>query len=253
MIKHTINKRVVLLIMVSVLPLLGFSQKWKLARTEILGGIGTVSYFGDIGGAESADAMWVSDLDIMTTRPNFNVGYRYRIDEWGTIRGNFTYAMFKGSDENSVNAARNYTFSTNLYEITGYFEYWLIKEKQMVRYSSMTLRDGLRKFNAAFSLYVFAGVGGVYFKPVAYDNLATSGRFVENKNFGIVMPIGIGIKYPITERSSLGFELTGRLTSTDYIDGFKPDGSKYNESFYYTSLYIAHKLKPRSKTKKISF
>ena len=62
MIKLAINKTLVLLIMVSVLPLMGFSQKWKLARYEILGGIGTVSYFGDIGGAESADAMWISDF-----------------------------------------------------------------------------------------------------------------------------------------------------------------------------------------------
>jgi hypothetical protein len=252
MIKHVV-KNWVLFLFLLVLPLFGYSQKWKLDRTELVLGVGTVSFFGDIGGAESADALWISDLDIMSTRPNINFGYRYRIDEWGTIRGNLTYGRFIGTDENSLNATRNYSFTTNLYELTGYFEYWLIKEKQMVRYSSMSLRDGLRRFNATFSVYVFVGIGAVYFTPVAQDNLVGDTRFVSDKNFGIVLPVGIGIKYPITQRNYLGFEFTGRLTSTDYIDGFKPNASKYNDTYYFTSLYLTHKLKFKPKRQRTKF
>ncbi|OFX84332.1 MAG: hypothetical protein A2W99_01020 [Bacteroidetes bacterium GWF2_33_16] len=253
MIKHLLNSRNRFLIIFLILPLVGFSQKWKLSRTEILVGVGTVSFFGDIGGAESADALWISDLDILNTRPNINIGLRYRIDEWGTIRGNLTYGRFLGSDENSINAARNYSFTTNLYEFSGYFEYWILKEKQMVQYSSMTLRDGLRKFNKSLSLYVFIGIGAAYFAPVAGDSFIDSPRFVGDKNLGIVLPVGIGIKYPLSQRNFIGFEFTGRLTGTDYIDGFKPKGSEYNDSYYFTSLYITHKLKPKTKGSRVKF
>ena len=58
---------------------LGYSQRWKLAREELIYGIGTVNYFGDIGGAEKADASPIADFDLAYTRPNLSVGYRYRI------------------------------------------------------------------------------------------------------------------------------------------------------------------------------
>ena len=240
-----------ILVLFLILPVLGFSQKWKLARTEIIGGVGTVNYFGDIGGAESADASAISDLDINTTRPNFALGLRYRIEDKATVRGNFTYAMFKGSDEKSLNAARNYTFKTNFFEVTGYFEYWILPEKQIVQYSTMTLRDGLRKFNQSFSLYVFAGLGAAYFKPIAEDNFVNSTRFVDDKNFALVLPVGLGFKYPLSAENFIGFELSGRLTTTDYIDGFSPEKSETKDMYYFSLLYVTHKIKPKKSRKSI--
>ena len=243
MINRKLRNKAVVLFILLIVPVFVFSQKWKIGRYELIGGIGTSSYFGDIGGSINDDALWISDLDIMNTRPNISVGLRYRIDEWGTVRGNLTYGMLKGFDEGSKNEGRNYSFSTNLFELTGYFEYWLIKEKQMVQYSTMNLRDGLRKFNASISAYVFVGIGAAYFKSDPSSDFAD--RYVGDKNFGIVLPVGIGVKYPLTSRNFIGFEFAGRLTSTDYIDGFDPKGSEYKDVYYFTSLYLTHKIKPK--------
>ncbi len=245
MINRKLKNKAVVLFILLILPVFVFSQKWKIGRYELIGGIGTSSYFGDIGGSKSDDATWVSDLDIMSTRPNINVGLRYRIDEWGTVRGNLTYGMLKGFDEGSKNEARGYSFSTNLFELTGYFEYWFIKEKQMVQYSTMNLRDGLRKFNASISAYVFVGIGAAYFNPVPKEKFIGSSDFVGDKNFGIVLPVGIGVKYPLSSRNFIGFEFAGRLTSTDYIDGLDRKGSEHNDVYYFTSLYLTHKIKPK--------
>lgn len=245
------NKKIVLLIFL-IIPLVGFSQKWKLARTEILGGIGTANYFGDIGGSVNADALWISDLDIMSTRPNITVGLRYRLMDRFSVRGNLTYARFSGTDVGSVNEGRNYSFSTNLYELNAYAEYSLIPEKQMVKYW-INIRDGLRKFNASINVYVFAGIGVSYFKPTALDNLIGSTRFIDDKNIAIVLPLGVGIKYPISPLNNIGFEIGGRFTSTDYIDGFKPDLSESNDMYYFSLISVTHKIKPRVRNTSVRF
>jgi len=245
------TKSIILFLLITI-PLIGYSQKWKLSRTEIIGGIGTVNYFGDIGGSADADALWISDLDIMSTRPNVSVGLRYRLYDRFAVRGNLTYARFSGTDVGSLYEGRNYSFSTNLYELSAYGEFSIIPEKQMVKYW-INVRDGLRKFNASLNVYVFAGIGVSYFKPKALDSFVGSTRFVDDKNFAIVMPLGLGLKYPITPLNNIGIELGGRFTSSDYIDGFKPDASESNDIYYFALINVTHKIKPKARKTSVRF
>lgn len=236
-----------------LIPLSGFSQNWKLSRSEIVYGVGINNYFGDIGGASSADASSFADFDIVYSRPVLTVGYRYKLYERLAIKGNLSYAYIHGSDVNSANENRNYTFSTNMFELNGHVEYHITEEKQMVTYRTMSMRGKLQKFNAGFNLYVFMGVGGAYFKPKAFDDFDGSSRFTENKNLTLVFPLGAGFKYPLTSTTYVGLELGAHFTTTDFIDGFKPDQSDSKDMYYFTVINVSTKIKKAKRRKELRF
>jgi opacity protein-like surface antigen len=246
------KKQIILFFIILFLsPFFSYSQKWKLTRQELIGGIGLANYFGDIGGAEDPEASFISDVDFVYTRPNLMIGYRYRITERLAAKGSLTYANFYGSDAGSKNEARNYAFSSNLIELYGHVEYHITKEKQLITYSTMALRSGLKKLNATVNVYVFAGLGGAYFKPKAKDDFIGSERFNDSKNLTLVLPVGIGAKYPIRSDLYIGMDLSARITTTDFIDGFSPDASKHNDLYYLTTIYVSYKIKPRSRRPRI--
>lgn len=240
-----------------ILPLLfsaftSSGQKWKLLRWEYTVGLGTSHYIGDIGGATSS-SYGINDVDLESTMPNFDVGVRYRLLERIAVRGNLSYVMLKGSDINSRNESRNYSFSTNLFELYGHIEYHLTKEKPYIRYSTMIIRDGLNNYNFSLNTYIFVGVGGAYSKPKAGDDFTTSTRFVDDKNWAMVIPIGIGLKYPISPTSFIGLEFGGRFTTSDYIEGFAPEASEANDIYYILQINFASKIQPHTRNKRSKF
>ena len=236
-----------------IIPTLAFSQKWKLSRSEYIYGIGIANYFGDIGGAEKADVSGFADIDLGSTRPGFAIGYRYKLYERVAVKANFTYANIQGSDVKSINAGRNYSFTTNMFELNSHIEYHITKEMHMVTYKSMSMRGKLHKFNAGVNLYVFAGVGGAYFKPKALDSFAEDSRYVGNKNLALVVPFGIGIKYPISSISYIGIEFGRRFMTSDYVDGFSPEASGAKDVYYFTVINVSTKIKKKKRRSQYRF
>ena len=230
-----------------LIPTLVFSQKWKLSRSEYLYGIGIVNYFGDIGGASNADAFSIADLDIAYSRPVLAIGYRYKLHERFAVKANLSYANIHGSDVNSINESRNYSFTTNMIELNGHIEFHITKESQMVVYNKMSMRGKLHKFNTGINLYVFMGVGGAYFKPKALDSFEGSSRFVDNKNLTLALPVGVGLKYPLTTATFIGLEFGGRFTTTDFNDGFQPESSNSKDVYYFTVISVSTKIKKKKR------
>jgi opacity protein-like surface antigen len=238
-------KYIILLVIVLV-PALGFAQRWKLSRAEYMYGIGISNYLGDLGGANSRDASFFQDIDIANTRYVLSVGYRYRLYQRIAVKGSLSYAKLYGADVNSVNENRDYSFKSNLIELSGHVEYHITEEKQMVSYSSMSLRGKLRKVNAGINFYVFAGIGGAYFKPKSLEGSSYDGRYVGNKNLSLVFPVGLGLKYPISTRAYIGLELGRRFITSDYIDGFSPDPGQKKDAYYFTVISVSYKIKKKS-------
>jgi hypothetical protein len=231
-----------------MLPLLSFSQRWKLRRAEAVVGLGASNYFGDIGGAASDNnLLGLKDIDLFSTRPNIAVGGRYRLTEDMNLRGNFAFGYLEGTDMESKNEPRNYAFSTSIFEFSGIFEYCLIPENNPVNFSLGSLRDGLRSNNANLNTYVFAGLGASYFDVKALDDLATSDRFNDSKNMTLVVPVGVGIKYPVASMTHIGFEIGGRWTSTDYIDGLTTKWSEAYDIYYFTNFNVVFKISTHSR------
>ena len=238
--------KILTFILFLLFPTLMFAQRWKLSRSEYLYGIGVSNYFGDIGGSEKADASGFSDIDLANTRPSIAIGYRYKLYQRIAVKANLTYANIHGSDMKSIYEGRNYSFSANMFELNGHVEYHITEEKAVVSYKSMSLRGKLKKFNAGVNFYVFAGLGGAYFKPKALDDFAESERFNANKNFGLVVPFGFGLKYPITSKSYIGLEFGRRFITSDYIDGFSPEPSEHKDVYYFTVISVSTKIKKKS-------
>ncbi|MFP3860187.1 MAG: DUF6089 family protein [Bacteroidales bacterium] len=238
---HT--KKYFIICFLIILPVLSYSQRWKLQRAEITGGIGGVHYFGDIGGtAEENNWMGLKDIEIVNTRPNINIGGRYRLQEDMSIKANVVFGYLEGDDANSKNEARNYAFSSSVLEVSGQFEYSIIPEGTPVNFTIGNLRRGLKSSSATLNTYVFAGLGGVFFNVKPLDDLEDSDRFDDSQSMSLVIPLGAGIKYPLTNRMHIGFELGGRWTSTDYIDGFTSRFSKHNDIYYFTMLNVVFKI-----------
>lgn len=236
-------------IILLMLPVLSFSQRWKMERLEVTAGFGASNYFGDIGGA-SSDQNWMGlkDIDLFATRPNVNFGARYRLEEDMNIRANLVFAYLEGSDKDSKFAEppndRHYAFSSSLYEFTAVYEYCIIPENNPVNYTINSLFDGLRSNDATLNTYVFGGLGFSYFDVKALKELAGEDRhrFNPDKNFAMVVPIGAGIKYPVASGIHLSLEVGGRWTTTDHLDGLTTEWSKFNDIYYFSMLNVVIKI-----------
>jgi hypothetical protein len=121
---------------------------------------------------------------------------------------------------------RNITFRSPLYE--GYIGLELLPTV----YFSMRNGNGMPRFRP----YLLAGIGLFSFKPqglyvkdgneswVDLKPLRLEGQGMaetdvpEYELWSYCIPMGIGIKYDLTERLTFGIEIIHRVTGTDYID-----------------------------------
>jgi Domain of unknown function (DUF6089) len=246
-----ISKFFILLLLI-LIPTITFSQRWKLSRASYSYGIGISNYFGDIGGSMKTDASGFADIDLLNSRPTLTVGYRYKLHERIAVKANLSYANIYGSDVNSKKESRNYAFSTNLFELNGHVEFHITKEKTVVSYKTMSMRGKLRRFNVGLNFYMFAGAGVAYYKPKAKDNLLNDPRFNDSKNFGVVVPFGVGVRYPLTTKTSIGLEIGRRFITSDYVDGLSPENSanEHKDGYYFTVINVSYKIKRKSNSRK---
>lgn len=227
------------------------AQSWKRNPASIMYGNGTNNFLGDLGGGkkDAAHFLGIRDIDIQATRPTWQIAYRYRIQDYFVLRANYTYALIAGKDQVSgifSRQARNLSFRSGIYELSGQIEYYFVKEKGVGKSSFQSL-----KAFSPISAYVFLGFGGLYFNPKAKDPttgkwialqpLGTEGQFANpdgtpytytsfydpSKQYttpkpysriAAVLSMGIGIKYDLNKLWSVGFEISNRYTSTDYLD-----------------------------------
>jgi hypothetical protein len=119
-------------------------------------------------------------------------------------------------------------------------------------------------------VYLFAGAGGVFFNPVPLEGFKDKlekikeidnpseevlAAYKDNySKFAPVFPVGVGLKYAIDAKWSLGLELGRRFTTTDYIDGYSnPVYSKHNDTYYIGSFKVIYKVRTKRHGKPILF
>ncbi|MCK9207752.1 MAG: DUF6089 family protein [Salinivirgaceae bacterium] len=234
-------KRSYLLILTGliVLPLLTQAQsnRWKRNRYEIVGGIGSTSFMGDLGGGKDA-SHFITDFNFTSQRPLLHAGFRFKVLEPLAVKTSISYGWVSGDDTKSDNIYRkdrNLSFRSPIVEFGSQLEFSIIKEPVTHRYS---LRKG-RKFSLkqlSINTYVFAGIAGFWFNPKGLDDgPGGTGKWVSLQPLGtegqglmegrkkysriqLAIPLGLGVKYPITRDISVGAEFGARYTFTDYID-----------------------------------
>ena len=177
--------------------------------------LGTSHYQGDLSSA-SFRAIF-NEL-----HPAGGLFMRYNWNNYLSTKLSGTYGNLTGDDANlsGAQAERNLSFSSSLIEVG------LTMEFNILGFQPYALQR-------VFSPYVFAG-GAVYrYNPKAFyegdwyelQPLGTEGQgleayperdFYELTTFAV--PFGVGAKYAITDKWTLGLEIGSRLLFTDYLD-----------------------------------
>ena len=223
-----------------LIPYLLNAQRWKKERMSIVAGTGMSHFMGDLGGGkkDAAHFFGVRDLDFVTTRPNFQVGFRYRILEELAVKPSLTYALLAAKDAASGadgRMNRNLEFRSHVWELGVQLEYAFIKEKQNPRYSFASL-SAMRNISA----FVILGGGAFYYNPKAEYNgdwvalrpLHTEGQgqasytyteagiteeITPDAEYGIIagqFTLGLGMKYNLNRVWSIGLEITNRFSAS---------------------------------------
>ncbi len=226
-----------LIIAFSLAPYLGRSQYlWSkfTNHNEYTGGIGATQFLGDLGGSSTNGTHFLKDFNFKSIRYAVFGGYRYHFSPLFAAKAVLTAGMLYGNDEFSDNAVRhnrNLNFRSPIIEASGQFEYYFYRNSQVGHRYHIKHAKAFQHLN--IDAYVFAGFGTFFFNPKGkYINgswyslrpLSTEGEGLpggpkEYSQFGVCVPLGIGFKYMIDDRWSVGLEISDRIwTSSDYID-----------------------------------
>jgi len=215
---------------------------WKRKRYEVIAGLGTSHFFGDIGGySQDENVLGLKDIITYQTRFNVNTGLRYRIIPSVSARLGFTYALFHATDEMGSNKERGMEATTSAFETALIGEYYFLKSKKDNSYLFNTGRKS--KFNKmieSLDIYVFTGIGGLAYNVNGNDVLESEN--MPDGGFTAVIPFGIGLNTVVSPDYSLGIELGRRSTFTDYIDGYTSQYSNSNDVYYFLSLTFNYKI-----------
>ena len=239
------NRKIILfaLLLLFLLPLTSSAQRWKLRRFETSFGLGTTHFHGDIGGtADDNNALGFKDIQIQYARPSFSLGASYRIAGDMNIKMNLIYGFIKGDDLDSRNDPRDFVFTSTIFEPSFQFEYYLLSESSSFSSSALFNRRGMVNNYSKIYVYAFGGLGGIYSNPKPQNNFIN--YFDDNfSKFGLAFPVGLGLKYTVDAKWSLGLELGRRFTLTDYIDGYTSESSNHKDTYYIGSLQGIYKFR----------
>ena len=222
------------------------AQKWKLRRYEGLFGVGICNYFGDIGGSGSSENLFgLKDLSIKSTRPSFYLGARYKIRPNIAVKMNLMYGFISGDDAGGKNNDRGFKFTSSMFEPSFQAEYSLISEEQRKRSSALFNKKGMMNNYSQINLYLYAGIGGVFFNPFNVNQamLDSPNYDPDHSRMGIVFPAGMGIKYVVSQKWSVGAEFGVRWTTTDFLDAYTSAWSKANDLYYFGHVHGIYRIK----------
>lgn len=221
----------ILFVLLIVTPLFLSAQRNKRYKWEACIGIGAANFLGDLGGANQIGTNGLKDLEFSLTKPSISGSARYRKGRYWGYKAQFTWGQVSGYDGLTTERYRNNRnlhFRSNIFEFSGITEFYLTKERGGHVYKYKKLK-GWRHIDIQF--YLFGGIGGFWFNPkanyggvwVPLQPLGTEGQGIkpEMKKYNrltVCIPVGMGWKYAINRRWSLGLEIGLRKTFTDYID-----------------------------------
>ncbi len=198
---------------------------------------GLAHYFGDLN----------TRAGINRPKPAIGAFFRKQFGNYVGVRLSAHYAQLGYSDiysKNDYQKLRNLSFNTNIWEIAvqGDFNFFKFMPNDP---------------DYSFTPYITLGVGVFTYDPYAYTNsqkeflrpLGTEGQLIGYKGrkpyntLALCIPLGVGIKYNLSEKMNFSIEVAHRFTSTDYLDDVS---TTYIGSGNFTPLSTAALLQDRS-------
>ncbi len=175
-------------------------------NTEIGLLIGGTAYYGDIAVRP--------ETTLPQARPIAGIFYRYHFSDRWALRTQLSFGQLYADEKRYVipsadnwREQRGVSFTTPIVDLA--------------------VTPELRLFSIGdVDFYGFTGVTGLYFNPkVDYNE---PNPIIGDKNldkeavfskYTLTIPVGGGLRWLMNEQTALGFEVQGRKTFTDFIDG----------------------------------
>ncbi len=194
-------------------------------------GVGPMFFLGDLGGSPGVGRGFVKDVDFSLTKLATGVFLSYHPNEWLNFRVALNHGVVEGDDaETTLKGGREISrYNRNLHFKSHIWEAFVAAEVYPTVFFERhdDLKGKLRP-------YGLIGIGGFRFNPKAKDNngnwvalqpLRTEGQgmaeYPDRKPYSLFqmeIPMGLGIKYYVTDKMYVGLELIHRQLFTDYID-----------------------------------
>ena len=239
-------KHLLLPVFLLSLGLSTFEQPWKLLRYEGALGIGTTNVYGDLGGKPNATSLlFIRDITFRNTRPSVYAALRYKIDPKMALKLNLIYGYSRHEDYSGSRLelqGRNFISVVNLFEVSGQYEFYFLQEERRMTSAALFNRRGMINNYSTIGAYVFAGIGAT----VAWADLDLEPRSFDVYKPGTkviaAFPIGLGIKYVISDRWMLGWELGYRHTLSDFLDGIQTPWSNNSDVYRISSLNLSYRI-----------
>jgi len=194
-------------------------------------------FLGDLGGHAGKGTTFIKDYNMNTTKLAVGAFYATYPTQWLGFRLSATYGSIEGSDQNitakggdeQTRLARHLDFQSKILEGTLMAEF----------YPTVFLEEDPDDVVARLRPYGLIGLGLFHFNPQgSYRNPATGETYwvdlqplhTEGEGFPeypdrkpykltqLNIPIGVGVKYFLSDNLNLSFEIVHRKTFTDYID-----------------------------------
>jgi Domain of unknown function (DUF6089) len=173
---------------------------------------GAAHYFGDLN----------TRVGLNRPKPALGLFFRKQFGNYVGLRLSAHYAQVGYSDtysKNEYQKTRNLSFNSNIWEVALQGDFNFFKFIPTDPYYS-------------FTPYITLGIGAFTYDPYAYTNgqkeflrpLGTEGQlagYLGRKPYNTLamcIPIGVGIKYNLSEKINFSFEVAHRFTTTDYLD-----------------------------------
>ena len=202
-----------------VLPFTLSGQKWRYYWWE-----------GELGGGIHVS---FNDLNRWKVSPAGTASLRYKFHQYAAAKFQVVAGQISGTERQDTVTV--YSYSSLLIAPSLRIEYEIYRaKKDLPGYNSRGLDMDLRKY----WVYLFAGVGGIYFDPVPDDDLPEE----TFKKYTWIVPVGTGFKYNFHRAFSVGVEVEFTFTGSDYLEGFSPGHSSKNDKFVLIKGAVAYRV-----------
>lgn len=215
--------------------------QFSTSKYEIGINAGTFVYQGDLSRS------WKGDYKSL--KPAIGLYVSKTLDPYFAIRANLYAGKVAANDADYSTPAwkqlRAFNFSTFITELSTNVVFNF-------------LGDNGAESSHRISPYVFAGAGVAFLNVkrdwshlhrLAYDSKSDlqAGLAIDSAHslpkVILVLPVGVGLRYIISSQFALNAEATYRLTTTDYLDGFKYAANPAKrDSYYGLSLGLSYRL-----------
>jgi hypothetical protein len=238
------HRYLILPVFILFMTLSSSAQPWKMLRYEGTLGIGSTNVYGDLGGAPNAESLlFIRDITFRGTRPSIYGAIRYKIDPKTAIKFNLIYGFSKTTDfDGSRNETRKFISTSNLIEFSGQYEFYFLQEDRRLKSSAMFDRRGMINNYSTLGAYVFAGIGATAFWSDLEIERREGDVYKTGPSVTLALPIGLGIKYILSDHWMLGWELGYRHTLSDFLDGIRTPWSDNPDVYWISSLNLSYRI-----------